>query len=368
MSVPLLYKIAVGQIPRIGDINARKLIDSLGSVEAIFNESYSNLLKIQGIGETLARYICDKSYLQKAEKEIEFLERYNIKSYFYLDEDYPQRLKQCEDSPIIFFSKGNCNLDTKKIISIVGTRRPTSHGRDICNRIVAELSKRHNDLLIVSGLAYGIDVTAHKAALENDLPTVGVLAHGLKTIYPATHRSIAEKMINSGGLVSDFLSDEQPLPAHFVKRNRIIAGLADATLVIESAEKGGSLITADIAASYNRDVLAVPGRPSDCYSLGCNSLIKQNKAALVCSAEDIENSINWIPDKTETPKPLNQPITLSDNEKAVYSAIGENGTDIDTICRTTSIPIFALSSILLQMEMKKIIKLVSSNIYVKNIL
>jgi len=257
--VQLKHKIALGLIPRIGDINARKLVSHFGCVEAVFTEPYRNLVKIPGIGSGIAKYISDRSYLDTAEKEADYVTRNNIKTFFYLDSDYPFRLRQCDDSPVVFFFRGNCDLDSSKILSIVGTRNATTRGREVCEMIIEGLAVGHPDLIIVSGLAYGIDIASHKAALANKLQTIGVLAHGFKTTYPAIHASTARTMQNNGGLLTDFLSDALPERNNFLKRNRIIAGLSDATLVVESGIKGGALITADIANSYNRDVLAVPG-------------------------------------------------------------------------------------------------------------
>ncbi len=185
--VSLKHKIALGLIPRIGDINARKLVSHFGSVEAIFHESYRNLLKIPGIGPGLAQYICNRSYLAAAEKEAEYVEKNNIKTFFYLDNDYPFRLRQCDDSPVVFFFKGNCDLNSSKILSVVGTRNATVRGKEICGKIIGALAADHPDLIIISGLAYGIDITAHKEAIANNLQTIGVLGHGLRTIYPSMH-------------------------------------------------------------------------------------------------------------------------------------------------------------------------------------
>jgi DNA processing protein len=362
--VPLEYKIALGQIPRIGDISARKLVAFFGSVEALFREPESSMMKIPGIGETLARNICDRSYLDSAKREAEFVSKYNIKTYFYLDADYPYRLGQCEDSPVVFFYKGNADLDADKILSIVGTRSATIRGREICDKIVSTLAARHSNLLIVSGLAYGIDIAAHKSALKHGLPTVGVLGTGLKTIYPSPHRPIAEEMVKQGGLISDFSSDTPPNRGNFIKRNRIIAGLADATLVVESGIKGGALISADIAASYNRDVLAVPGRVNDQFSAGCNNLIKSNKAAMVESASDIEYILDWIVREKEKPLKKAIPEDLSPEEEMIVSLLTEQGeADTDTIHRTTGIPIFKLSQVLLQLEIKSMVKFSPGNIY-----
>lgn len=362
-SIPLEYKIALGQIPRIGDISARKLVAHFGSVEAVFKEPYSSMIKIPGIGEILANYICNRTYLDIAKREAEYVSNNNIKTFFYLDDDYPVRLSQCEDSPVVFFFKGNANLNSSKILSVVGTRNATSRGKNICDKIIGELAQRHPDMLIVSGLAYGIDIAAHKAAIYHNLATIAVLAHGFKTIYPAVHRPIADTMIKDGGLITDFLCDERPEKNNFIKRNRIIAEMSDATLVVESGVKGGSLITADIAASYNKDVFAVPGRPDDQYSAGCNNLIRNNKAALVENANDIEYFMRW---DAKSKQPIQQTlfVELNDDEQKIYDIIVEGGeADIDTICRTSGIPIYKLSPVLLQMEMKGLLKFYPGNIY-----
>ena len=362
--VSLKHKIALGLIPRIGDINARKLVAHFGSVEAVFYEPYRNLIKVPGIGSGIAKYISDRSYLDTAEKEAEYITKNNIRSFFYLDNDYPFRLRQCDDSPVLFFFMGNCNLNAAKILSVVGTRNATSHGKEICDRIIGGLAAGHPDLIIVSGLAYGIDIASHKAAIANNLQTIGVLAHGFKTTYPAIHYSTAKAMIKNGGLVTDFLSDALPERNNFIKRNRIIAGISDATLVVESGIKGGALITADIANSYNRDVLAVPGRPGDQWSAGCNSLIRSNKAALAESSDDIEYFLNWEPEKSKPPVQRTLFSELDDTEKLIFELISKQGElTIDTICRTLGMPVHKLSSQLLQMEFKGLVRCYPGNVY-----
>jgi DNA processing protein len=247
---------------------------------------------------------------------------------------------------------------------VVGTRSATTRGKEMCDKIIGGLAAGHPELIIVSGLAYGIDIAAHKAALSNNLPTVGVLANGLKTIYPSIHRPTSELMLKNGGLITDFLSDALPERNNFIKRNRIIAGLSDATLVVESGIKGGALITADIASSYNRDVFAVPGRPDDQWSRGCNSLIKSNKAALVESSDDIEYFLDWTPEKTSSPVQRTLFSDLDENEKTVYELLSrENEMTIDSICRSLNIPIYRLSSLLLQMEFKGMLKCYPGNLY-----
>jgi DNA processing protein len=362
--ISLKHKIALGLIPRIGDINARKLVSHFGNVEGIFHESYRNLTKIPGIGSGLAQYISDRSYLETAEKEAEYVTKNNIKTYFYLDNDYPFRLRQCDDSPVVFFFKGNCNLDAAKILSVVGTRSATPRGKELCDKIIGGLAAGYPDLVIVSGLAYGIDVASHKAALAYNLTTVGVLGHGLKTIYPSIHKSTANALIKNGGLLTDFLSDALPERNNFIKRNRIIAGLSDATLVVESGIKGGALITADIASSYNRDVFAVPGRPEDQWSAGCNSLIKSNKAAMAECSDDIEYFLNWKSEKSKPPVQRSLFSELDDNEKIIFELLSKEGElTIDSICRSLDFPVYKLSAILLQMEFKGFIRCYPGNLY-----
>jgi DNA processing protein len=360
----LKHKIALGLIPRIGDISARKLVSHFGSVEAVFGESYRNLIRIPGIGAGIAKYITDRSYLDAAEKEAEYITKNNIRAYFYLDNDYPFRLRQCDDSPVIFFYTGISDLDSAKILSVVGTRNATPRGRELCDKIIGGLAENHPDLIIVSGLAYGIDIAAHKAALAHNLNTIGILAHGLKTIYPSVHSSVARTMITRGGLLTDFLSDDLPERNNFLKRNRIIAGLSDATLVVESGIKGGALITADMANSYNRDVFAVPGRPDDQWSSGCNSLIRNNKAALAECSDDIEYFLNWKSEKTKIPVQRTLFSELDEQEKLIYELLAKEGeTNIDAICRSTGIAVYRLSALLLQMEFKGLLKCYPGNLY-----
>ncbi len=362
--VLLKHKIALGLIPRIGDINARKLVSHFGSVEAIFHEPYRNLVRIPGIGSGLAGYISNRSYLDIAEKEVEYVTKNNIRTYFYLDNDYPFRLRQCDDSPVVFFFNGNCDLNAAKILSVIGTRNATSRGKELCEKIIAGLAAGHPDLVIVSGLAYGIDIASHKAAMTNNLRTIAVLGHGFKTTYPSIHTSIARSMLKQGGLLTDFLSDALPERNNFIKRNRIIAGLSDATLVIESGIKGGALITADIASSYNRDVFAVPGRPGDQWSAGCNSLIKENKAALTECSDDIEFFLSWKPEKSKAPEQRTLFSDLDDNEKMICELLMKQGEmTIDDLCRSLSMPVYKLSSLLLRMEFNGVLKCLPGNLY-----
>ena len=354
----LQYKIALSLIPKIGPILAKRLIAYTGSPQAVFKENKNNLLKIPNVGEQLARNITSKIYLEKAETEIKFIEKYNIHTYFFTDEAYPTRLKNCEDSPVIFYSKGKVDFSNVKTLSIVGTRKPSEHGIDLCKKLVKDLAQTNCQLLIVSGLAYGIDICAHTTALEAGLKTIAVLGHGLDTLYPSMHRNIAEKIISQGALVTEFKSNTRAIAGNFISRNRIIAGMADATVIIESGEKGGALITADIANSYNRDVFAVPGRVSDKYSKGCNQLIKSNKASLIESAADLEYLMGWEVQKQKQrtiQRKLFQELTTE--ERKVLEVLNAHETiPIDHICSKMQQSTSKISPLLLGLEFKGLVK------------
>lgn len=359
----LRYKIGISQIPGIGSINAKKLIAYTGSVEAVFKEKKKHLLKIPGIGETLADVIVKHQNLSKAEAEIEFIRKYDIHYHFYLDAAYPERLSQCSDAPIMLFYKGEIDFNHPKVISIVGTRNATDYGKEITSKLIAELALRHKDIIVVSGLAYGIDICAHRASLKNNVATVAVLAHGLSTLYPAVHRNTAKEIISHGALVTDFTSDIQPERNNFIKRNRIIAGLADATIVVESGAEGGALITADLANSYDRDVFAVPGRVNDPWSKGCNKLIKTNKAAMVETVEDLEYLMGWDSGKAE-PRQMSLFQNLTDEEQIVVNLLKEeNNLMIDIMCLRANMPVNQVSSLLLKLEFMGLIKSLPGKVY-----
>jgi DNA processing protein len=361
----LLHKIAIGMIPGIGSINAKKLIAYTGSVEGVFKEKKANLLKIPGIGDVLANEIVKSNVINEAEKEVAFIQQYNIRALFYLDSDYPVRLKQCEDSPILIYVKGTVNLDNPKILSIVGTRHATEYGRTFCEKLITSLSQSGHNPIIVSGLAYGIDIASHKSALKNKLETVAVLGHGLKTIYPASHSKYAKDIIQQGALVTEFTSGTNAERAMFVRRNRIIAGLADATIIVESGEKGGALITADLANSYNRDVFAVPGRIDDAMSKGCNKLIKTNKANVVECLEDLEYLLGWEQIEGK-PKTIQRElfVELAADEKQIFEIINSNKEiAIDSICAAAEMPVSKVSPILLNLEFSGLVRSLPGKIY-----
>ena len=349
-------------IPGIGDINGKKLVSYCGSAEAIFKEKKRNLQKIPGIGESTVNSIISHKVLARAEEEIEFINKYNITPLFYLDKDYPKRLTHCIDSPVMIYYKGNADLNAPRIVSIVGTRRATEYGKETCNKIIEGLSDLN--VLVVSGLAYGIDTNAHKAALKNNLDTVGILAHGLDRIYPAANKSLAEKMVHHGGLITDFISKTNPDRENFPKRNRIIAGISDALIVIESAIRGGALITANIANSYSRDVFALPGKINDTYSEGCNFLIKTNKAALIQSAKDVKYIMLWESKNEKTSKQQKLFVELSPEEEQIVNIIKQNKeASIDQIVLESKFTNSKIAAILLNLEFKGVIKSLPGKMY-----
>lgn len=356
----LLYRIAIELIPKVGSITAKRLIAYCGSAEAVFHQSKSALLKIPGVGETIAREVVNQKVLHLAEKEIAFIERYRIKALYFTDPEYPERLRQCEDGPVMLYVKSNAeiNFSSDKVISVVGTRKATPYGKQVCDDLVSGLAEKGHKPIIVSGLAYGIDVAAHKSALKNGLPTVAVLGHGLNTIYPIAHRSIAKEIVEYGALVTDFISDTPFDRNNFLRRNRIIAGLADATVVIESAIEGGALVTADIANSYNREVFAIPGNVTSTYSQGCNMLIKQNKAALVESAQDVEFLLGWKSTKADQNiKQLTINFEqLSNDEKKILNFLKSKGEEtVDLIALGTGLPVSTVLSSLLNLEFSGVV-------------
>ncbi len=365
MNDPLLYKLALSMIPGIGGILARNLIAYAGSVEGLFQEPVSRLTKIPGIGEIIARRIKDPSVLSEADKEISFTRKHGIEIFFYLDGNYPERFKNCEDAPIIFYKKGNADLNPARAISIIGTRNATDYGRKMCDELLRDIAGKGYKPLVVSGLAYGIDIEAHKSALKYGLPTVGVLGHGLDKLYPSAHVQTARNMLSDGGLITDFPSGTRIDPSNFIRRNRLIAGLSDATIVIESGDKGGALITADIALSYHRDVFAYPGRVTDMYSKGCNRLIQNNEAAMITCASDLEFQLGWNPAQAR-PAAVQQRlfIELTDEERVITDMlISSEQAYLDDICRETGHPVGKISNLLLNLEFKGIIEVLPGKMY-----
>lgn len=351
----LFYLLALLKVDGVGDIMAKKLLVNCSKAEDVFKTKTNQLAAIDGVGSVLLKNLKDKSIFEKANQELEFIRKNNITVSYFQEENYPDRLKHCLDSPVLLFSGGNINLKNKKIISIVGTRQITSYGTEFCRKLIEDLIPL--DPVIVSGFAYGVDIVAHQFAMDYNLQTIGVLAHGLNQVYPKTHKKYMAKMEENGGFITEFWSSSNPDKENFVKRNRIVAGISEATIVIESADKGGSLITANLANDYNRDVFAVPGRVTDRYSQGCNDLIKTQKANVLTSAADLIYVLNW--DLEKKPKVIQQQlfIDLNSDEQKIYDFLLKNGKELlDIIALECDLPIFKISGTLLNMELKGIIR------------
>lgn len=353
--VEVLHLLALQNIEGVGDITAKKLLNHCGSAEEVFKAKPVQLASIDGIGKKIIQNIQNRKAFAEAEKELQFIQNNKINLHYFKNDDYPEKLKHCIDGPILLFTSGNINLNQKKIISIVGTRQITSYGIDFCKKLIADLAPL--DPIIVSGFAYGVDIVAHQAAMENGLQTIGVLAHGLNQVYPKTHKKYMSKMESNGGFMTDFWSTSNPDKENFIKRNRIVAGISEATIVIESAEKGGSLVTATMANDYNREVFAVPGRATDKYSQGCNTLIKTQKANLLTTAADLVYNLNWDVVKKEKSIQKQLFVSLDPEEQNLFDFLKTNGKEhIDIIALESNIPVFKLSSLLLNMELKGVVR------------
>jgi len=360
----LKYQISLTLITGIGNVNAKKLIAYVGSVEAIFKESKVKLMKIPGIGEFLATEIVKFQDFSKAEKEIEFCKKEKIVPHFYLTPSFPDRLKKLEDAPILLYVKGNVDFNKAKVISIIGTRKASSEGKENCEKLISDLKTAGHEPIIVSGLAYGIDICAHKAALKNQFVTIAVLGHGLDVIYPAEHKSFSEKIENQGALITEFLSKSRIDKQNFVRRNRIVAGISDATIVVESAEQGGALITAELANAYGKDVFAFPGRVNDKYSVGCNKLIKKQKAVLIEDFKDIEYILGWEQNKAEKAVQTSLFYNFNEEEKLIINILKtEKELTIDAICIQANLPMSKISSILLNLEFAGAVRCLPGKIY-----
>ncbi len=354
MDNSLLYKIAVTKIPNIGAVSGKTVISYCGGAEEIFNTPKKQLLKIPGIGPTNAKYILHGNALKDAEKELKHIIKHKIDVFYFLDDNYPKRLSPFHDAPIILYFKGNADLNHYRNVGIVGTRKVSPNGEIITEQLVKDLAIYNP--FIISGLAHGVDGVAHKTSVNSGIPTIGVLGHGLNQIYPPQHRSLADKMIENGGILTEhgFLADPEKM--HFPMRNRIIAGLSDAIIVVETANKGGSIITAKYGNNYNKDVFAIPGRIGDKTSKGCNLLIKSHQAALLESAKDIGYIMRW----DEADKQNRQTelfIELDDNEKALMDCLKKNESiGIDQLTFQMKSTPSNMASLLLTLEFKGLVK------------
>jgi len=356
MNTHLLHQIALTLVPNIGAVQARILVDHFGEAPAVFKAKKSSLELLEGIGTVRAQSIKAFSGFKKAEEEIAFIDKYHITPLFLTDTLYPQRLLNCYDPPVMLYYRGKANLNASKIIAVVGTRSKTEYGKHLTEKLVADLEDQQ--ILVVSGLALGIDAAAHKAALKHKLPTVAVMAHGLDKIYPSDNTALAKEILKeNGGLLTEFRSKTKPDKHHFPSRNRIVAGMCDAAVVIETDIKGGSMITAELAAGYNRDVFAFPGRTTDNKSAGCHALIKNNKAILLTGAADIVDMLGWT-EKKVTPVTRQKElfIQLNHEEKMIVDVLTQNNTvSIDQLREKTCLSASILAASILSLELQNVV-------------
>ena len=366
----ILYTMALTRVPNINLQNLHILLDELGSATAVF-EHRKDVLDIlpQANKKLLDALALMEIQIPRAEEELNFTQENHIQCLCLKDDAYPIRMRECPDAPLLVYYKGNANLNARHVLAIVGTRQITEYGKDLCMHFVRDLSKMCPDALIISGLAYGVDIHAQRAALDNGLNTVGVVAHGLDQIYPRAHQETARKMLGQGGLLTEFMSRTNPDKKNFVQRNRIVAGISDCAIIVESALKGGSLITAEIADSYHRDVFAFPGRVNDNCSKGCNELIRSNRAQLIGSAEDFIQSMGWeseVKRKEQLGKGIQQQIflDLSEDEQKIVNCLQKvDNKQINIISVETGISIGLLSSLLFNLEMKGVVKMMNGGMY-----
>ncbi|MBR2290932.1 MAG: DNA-processing protein DprA [Prevotella sp.] len=370
MEQEVFYTMALTRISNFNYATALELYRAVGSAQQLYEHRNDIGDILKDCSPRLRDALKDWSEpMKRAEVELRFMQEHQIRALTLNDDDYPQRLIECPDAPIILYYRGNTDLNQAKIVSIVGTRRMTSYGGDLIRRFIADLKQYCPQVLIASGLAYGVDICAHRHALQNGYPTVGVLAHGLDQIYPYRHRDTAAQMLSQGGLLTEFMSQTNADKPNFVRRNRIVAGMADCCLVVESAAKGGGLITAEIAQSYDRAVFAFPGAVGMPYSEGCNHLIRDNVAALVSNAEDFVKAMGWQ-DEAQRQQALTDGIErnlfpdLSPEEAAVVSLLKEtNDLQLNVLSVKTGIPIGQLTALLFQLEMKGIVKPFAGGMY-----
>lgn len=365
-----LYTIALTRLPGLGLMQALDIYKRVGSALTIFE--HSNDIK-ELIPDATPR-LCEsfkksQEAIERAKVELDFTEKKKIKCLCYNDNDYPQRLKDCDDAPIVLYYMGNADLNQKRIVSIVGTRQCTQYGKDILRKFCAELKSYCPDALIISGLAYGIDICSHREALKNGYETVGVLAHGFQTIYPSVHRDTAIQMLGQGGLLTEYMSDIGPDKPHFVARNRIVAGISDATIVVESASHGGSLITAGLAQDYNRDVFTFPGNVNAQFSAGCNNLIRDNKASLITKAEDFVHAMTWDDESVKNEMQAqgierNLFLQFTEEEQAIVNLLKkEDNQQLNLLAIKSGLPISRITAIMFELEMKGCVKLLPGGIY-----
>ncbi len=365
MNEQLQYQIAIQLLPDIGLKHAKQLIEHFGGAAEVFSANLQQLTEVMSVSFANTIQNGKKNALERAGKEIAFINQHDIQTYYYTDNTYPFRLSQCPDCPILLYSKGNIEPNQGHFVSIVGTRIPTPQGKELCHKLVVDLAQRLEHITIVSGLAYGIDVTAHRAAIEAGIPTIIVPGHGLDRIYPYVHRQVATESLRNGGIMTEFLSGTQPDRFNFIARNRIIAGLSDVTVVVESKQKGGSLTTANMAYSYSRDVMAFPGRVGDEVSAGCNTLIRERKAELITSADDLILTMQWDANrpKQETQTALFQELNGEQEQIIRLLKTQEEGMHINYIVLELKKSYSQIADILMQLEFMGLVRSLPGGIY-----
>lgn len=354
MGDELLYTLALSYVSGIGNINHRKLVQKFDSAENVWKLSKKDKIQIVGISDKIANDIGNESILSLAKSELEKISKLGVNAYTLKDEKYSRLLRECVDAPAVIFTRGKAELNSGRYVAIVGTRKMTAIGQGFINKLVQDLSSY--PITIVSGLAFGVDITAHKVSLENHIPTIGVMAHGLNKIYPKTHHKVGEQMLEEGGLISEFSSFHNPEPQNFLRRNRIIAGISDATIVVESRIAGGAMNTARHANEYNREVFAMPGRVGDEQSAGCHYLIKNHQAFLITEASDVLKYLG-LKEKKRKNQQKELFVELSDSERVIFDCLKDrNGVHIDEISAITGLPSFKIMPILLDLELRNLIK------------
>ena len=363
MEQELLYRIALSRIKGMNKSLAQHIHETVDSLALFFELPEAQLQQMTGITGRILHDDARRTALQAARQEMEFIEKGNITPLYFTYPAYPHRLIDCIDAPPLLYYRGTADLNAAKVVSVVGTRRATDYGRSFCEAMIRDLAANFPHLIIVSGLAYGIDICAHRAALKQGLDTVAVLAHGLDHIYPSSHRNTAAEMVAHGGLLTEYPGYHAMHPAFFVARNRIVAGLADAVVIVESREKGGALITAGIAESYHRDVFALPGDIHRESSAGCNHLIRRNRAALITSADDLIEAMCWSAPRHQTVQRSLFP-DLNDEEQALVDYLKERGEgQINRMTVEMNRPLSQLLSVLVELEFKGVVKALPGGVY-----
>jgi DNA processing protein len=363
----LFYRLALAIIPGIGPVYAKKLLDHFGDAASIFHAAPAALKEIAGIGEVRADAISQFHEFPLVKKEMAFVEKYGIRCIFFTDKDYPQRLLGFKEAPVLLYYKGNADLNSRRIVSVIGTRKPTEYGKRMAEQLVKELAAYGP--LVISGLAYGIDAIAHAAALKHSLPTIGILGHGLDQIYPPQHKALAREMVKHGGLLTHFSTTEELASHNFPTRNKIVAGMSDALVVVETSLDGGSMLTVSDALRYKKRLFAFPGRITDKYSSGCNKLIQEGDARLLINGSQLSAEMGWgaseKPDKVASEKPVAlEEKNLSDNEKTLIRLLGEKEkASVDQLSAQTELTSTAIAMALLNLELMGLVLSLPGKMY-----